>query len=290
MVLRRLGLDIRGRKYDTMILHYLLDPESRHNMNALSEKIPQLQAHRDRNADRQGFQAADDGSGERRARQGVRRRRCRRHPATQTRALPSGREDRAATPLFRGRGAHDRRAGRHRDGGRADRLRGAGRILRRTEPQAGRTGSRDPCRSRRIDAQHQLGTPAGRGAFRQDAHRRKAQDDQDQAVLHRRGLFADVRPQTPHRRPDPRIPGCQKKLLSTYVEALPQLVNRTTGVSIPPFNQAVTATGRLSSTNPNLQNIPVREDMGAASAGRSFPPTIPTTCCSRPITARSSCA
>ncbi len=36
MVLRRLGLDIRGRKYDTMILHYLLDPESRHNMNALS--------------------------------------------------------------------------------------------------------------------------------------------------------------------------------------------------------------------------------------------------------------
>ena len=38
MVLRRLGLDIRGRKYDTMILHYLLDPESRHNMNALSEK------------------------------------------------------------------------------------------------------------------------------------------------------------------------------------------------------------------------------------------------------------
>ena len=38
MVLRRLGIEVRGRKYDTMILHYLLDPESRHNMNALSEK------------------------------------------------------------------------------------------------------------------------------------------------------------------------------------------------------------------------------------------------------------
>ena len=38
MVLRRLGIEIRGRKYDTMILHYLLDPESRHNMNALSER------------------------------------------------------------------------------------------------------------------------------------------------------------------------------------------------------------------------------------------------------------
>ena len=49
-----------------------------------------------------------------------------------------------------------------------------------------------------------------------------------------------------------------KKLLSTYVEALPQLVNRTTGRIHTSFNQAVTATGRLSSTNPNLQNIPVR--------------------------------
>ena len=38
MVLRRLGITIRGRMYDTMILHYLLDPESRHNMNALAEK------------------------------------------------------------------------------------------------------------------------------------------------------------------------------------------------------------------------------------------------------------
>ena len=53
-----------------------------------------------------------------------------------------------------------------------------------------------------------------------------------------------------------------KKLLSTYVEALPQLVNRRTGRIHTSFNQAVTATGRLSSTNPNLQNIPVREEMG----------------------------
>ena len=53
-----------------------------------------------------------------------------------------------------------------------------------------------------------------------------------------------------------------KKLLSTYVEALPLLVNRTTGRIHTSFNQAVTATGRLSSTNPNLQNIPVRDEMG----------------------------
>ena len=53
-----------------------------------------------------------------------------------------------------------------------------------------------------------------------------------------------------------------KKLLSTYVEALPQLVNPSTGRIHTSFNQAVTATGRLSSTNPNLQNIPVREEQG----------------------------
>lgn len=53
-----------------------------------------------------------------------------------------------------------------------------------------------------------------------------------------------------------------KKLLSTYVEALPQLVNRRTGRIHTSFNQAVASTGRLSSNNPNLQNIPVRDERG----------------------------
>lgn len=53
-----------------------------------------------------------------------------------------------------------------------------------------------------------------------------------------------------------------KKLLSTYVEALPRLVNPATGHIHTSFNQAVTATGRLSSSNPNLQNIPVRGEDG----------------------------
>lgn len=53
-----------------------------------------------------------------------------------------------------------------------------------------------------------------------------------------------------------------KKLLSTYVEALPKLVNGTTDRIHTSYNQAVTATGRLSSTNPNLQNIPVRDELG----------------------------
>ena len=53
-----------------------------------------------------------------------------------------------------------------------------------------------------------------------------------------------------------------KKLLNTYVDTLPELINQKTGKIHTSYNQAVTATGRLSSNNPNLQNIPIRDENG----------------------------
>src|SRR5690606_11858224 len=53
-----------------------------------------------------------------------------------------------------------------------------------------------------------------------------------------------------------------EKLRGTYIEALPMLVNRKTGRLHSSFNQTVAATGRLSSSDPNLQNIPVRTEDG----------------------------
>lgn len=53
-----------------------------------------------------------------------------------------------------------------------------------------------------------------------------------------------------------------KKLLSTYIDALPELIHPDTGKIHTSFNQATTATGRLSSTDPNLQNIPIRDEEG----------------------------
>ncbi len=63
-----------------------------------------------------------------------------------------------------------------------------------------------------------------------------------------------------------------KKLLSTYVEALPELVNKRSGKIHTSYNQAITSTGRLSSVNPNLQNIPIRDENGR-EIRRAFIPT-----------------
>jgi DNA polymerase-1 len=68
-----------------------------------------------------------------------------------------------------------------------------------------------------------------------------------------------------------------KKLLSTYIDALPLLINPKTGRVHTTFNQSLTATGRLSSNNPNLQNIPVRTERGR-EIRKAFVPSNPDGC------------
>ena len=289
MVLRQLGLEIRGRKYDTMILPLPARSRIAPQHERPCGEIPQLQADRDRNPDRQRLQAADDGSGERRAGQGVRRRGCRRDAAAQACALSADRRAWPAAPLFRNRGADDRRAGRHRDGGRADRLRGAGRLFRGAEPQAGANWRRrSASEAGEPQAEHQLGASAGRGAVRQNAHRREAQDDQNQAVLHRRGLPAVVCAQTPHRRSDPRIPGCQEAPFYLCRGAAP--AGQPPHGAHPHLVQSG-CYGYRDAFRPRIPTCrisPCATRWAAVSAGRSSPPTR-SICCSRPTTVRSNC-
>lgn len=68
-----------------------------------------------------------------------------------------------------------------------------------------------------------------------------------------------------------------KKLLSTYIDALPQLIDREDGKVHTSFNQSLTATGRLSSSSPNLQNIPIRTERGK-EIRKAFVPSAPEGC------------
>ena len=261
MVLRRLGITIRGRMYDTMILHYLLDPESRHNMNALAEKylnykpieiesligkgVKQLTMDLV-NVERVKEYAAEDADVTLQLKQVL-------YPMVEQIGLQHLYFE-IEEPMIAVLADIEMAGVRIDSEALAVYAVELNRKLAELEA-AIRTEAGEP--NLNINSARQLGEVLfGKMRIAEKPKMTKTKQfctDEDylqsfarkhrivDLILEYRGV---------------------KKLLSTYVEALPQLVNRTTGRIHTSFNQAVTATGRLSSTNPNLQNIPVRDDMG----------------------------
>ena len=261
MVLRRLGITIRGRMYDTMILHYLLDPESRHNMNALAEKylnykpieIETLIGKGSKqltmdlvNVERVKEYAAEDADVTLQLKQAL-------YPMIEQIGLQHLYFE-IEEPMIAVLADIEMAGVRIDSEALAVYAVELNRKLAELEA-AIRTEAGEP--NLNINSARQLGEVLfGKMRIAEKSKMTKTKQfctDEDylqsfarkhrivDLILEYRGV---------------------KKLLSTYVEALPQLVNRSTGRIHTSFNQAVTATGRLSSTNPNLQNIPVRDDMG----------------------------
>ena len=261
MVLRRLGIEIRGRKYDTMILHYLLDPESRHNMNALSERylnykpieIETLIGKGSKqltmdlvNVERVKEYAAEDADVTLRLKQVL-------YPQVEEIGLQHLYFE-VEEPMIAVLADIEMAGVRIDTGALAVYAVELSRKLGELEA-AIRTEAGEP--NLNINSARQLGEVlfAKMRIAEKPKMTRTKQFCTDEDYLQ---SFARK-----HRIVDLILEyRGVKKLLSTYVEVLPQLVNRTTGRIHTSFNQAVTATGRLSSTNPNLQNIPVRDDMG----------------------------
>ena len=261
MVLHHLGITLRGRLFDTMILHYLLDPESRHNMNALAERYlnyrpieietligrGQKQLTMDMvNVERVKEYAAEDADITLQLKQVL-------YPEVERIGLQhlyfeieepmiavladiemaGVRIDSEALAVYAvelNQKLLELEAAIRAEAGEPNlninSTRQLGEVLfakMRIAEKPKMTKTKQFC----TDEEY----------LQSFAHKHRIVD----LILEYRGV---------------------KKLLSTYVEALPQLVNRRTGRIHTSFNQAVTATGRLSSTNPNLQNIPVRDEMG----------------------------
>ena len=261
MVLRRLGIAIRGRKYDTMILHYLLDPESRHNMNALSERylnykpieIESLIGKGSKqltmdlvNIERVKEYAAEDADVTLRLKHEL-------YPMVEKIGLQHLYFE-VEEPMIEVLADIEMAGVRIDTGALAVYAVELNRKLAELEA-AIRTEAGES--NLNINPARQLGEVlfAKMRIAEKPKMTKTKQFCTDEDYLQ---SFARK-----HRIVDLILEyRGVKKLLSTYVEALPQLVNRTTGRIHTSFNQAVTATGRLSSTNPNLQNIPVRDDMG----------------------------
>ncbi len=261
MMLRRAGIEVRGFKYDTMLLHYLLDSEARHNMDYLAQRyldympipIKNLigSGTRQLTMDRVPMEqvaeyAAEDADVTWQLFERLWPEVCREGLEQLYRSVEE--------PLI------DVLADIEMAGVRIDTGQLAAYAVELNEEMAdleGRIRSLAGMPELNINSSRQLGVALFE-VLKLDAKPKLTKTKHyctDEEYLQ---FLADRHEIIPLIL---RYRGT-KKLLSTYVEALPQLVNPITGRIHTSFNQAVTATGRLSSTNPNLQNIPIREEQG----------------------------
>lgn len=261
MVLRHAGLDVRGRLYDTMIIHYLLDPESRHGMDHLAATflnytpipIEELigkgtrQITMDRvPVEKVAVYAAEDADVTLRLKLHL-------WPLLEQAGLDTLYRT-IEEPLIRVL-ADIEMTGVKID---TEVLAASGRTLSARAIEL-ENSIREMCGdpSLNINSARQLGE-ALFNRLKIDPNPKKTKTKQFRTDEEYLQMLTDRHP----------VVGAIleyrgiKKLLSTYIEALPQLINPSTGRIHTSFNQAVTATGRLSSTNPNLQNIPVRDEQG----------------------------
>ncbi len=261
LVLRHLGIALRGRLYDTMILHYLIDPESRHNMNALALRylnyqpieIETLIGKGSRqltmdlvNVDLVKEYAAEDADVTFRLKQVL-------WPEIERLELEKLYTE-IEEPMI-GVLADIESAGVKIDVGALAAY--EGELKQQLGELEAEIRKEADSPSLNINSPRQLGEVLfGQMRITDKPKMTKTKQfctDEEylQSFAHKHRIIDLIL----------EYRGV-KKLLSTYVEALPQLVNPATGRIHTSFNQAVTATGRLSSTNPNLQNIPVRTAMG----------------------------
>jgi DNA polymerase-1 len=262
LMLKQYGMEVTGFLYDTMLMHYLLDPESQHNMNVLSRQylnydpVP-IEALIGKKGARQGSMAdvplekiaeyaAEDADVAFQLKEILEKK----LKETYLFELYLGLEAPLITVL----------ADMEYEGVRidSDSLSEYGKKLQadllsldsEIKQMAG-----EPALN--ISSPKQLGVVLFEklGLAEKAKLTKNKQYSTDEETLLR---IADSHPIVP------RILEFRslKKLLSSYIEALPALINPRTGRIHTTFNQFVTATGRLSSNNPNLQNIPIREAKG----------------------------
>ena len=261
MVLRRMGIDVRGQKIDTMLLHYLLDSESRHNMDFLAERYLNYRpiaietligkGAKQLTMDVVGVErvaeyAAEDADITLRLKEVLYKEVEKRGLLELYRRIEEPMIDVLADMELTGVTIDCEALNSY-----AIELR---KLLENLENEV-RTMADEPTLN--INSSRQLGEVLFAKLRITDKPKmtKTKQFSTDEEYLQ---TFAHDFPIVSKILEYRGV----KKLLSTYVEALPELINPETGRIHTSYNQAVTATGRLSSTNPNLQNIPIRDDLG----------------------------